>query len=88
MDRSLTLLRSKPELERLDLTHSMITIGTGDKLFHSPIEESKVHRILDVGTGTGLCMFSTVKYVCTLRPANLSHPGAITIADQYPGAEV
>ncbi|GAB1312356.1 Secondary metabolism regulator LAE1 [Madurella fahalii] len=42
------------ELSRLDLTHEMMVKGTGDKLFHAPIEEKKVKRILDVGTGTGI----------------------------------
>ncbi len=48
-------LRFEPELERLDLIHSLMTKGTGDKLYLAPVEKEKVHRILDVGTGTGIC---------------------------------
>ena len=52
----LTVLRLKPELERLDLTHTLITVGTGEQLYHAPIDEAKISRILDIGTGTGICM--------------------------------
>lgn len=44
----------EPELERLDLIHAMNIKGSGDKLYHAPIEADKVRRILDVGTGTGI----------------------------------
>ncbi|KAK0624285.1 TAM domain methyltransferase [Immersiella caudata] len=40
------------EQERLDMTHHLAVLGTGDKLFLSPISEPK--RILDIGTGTGV----------------------------------
>ncbi|OIW25664.1 S-adenosyl-L-methionine-dependent methyltransferase [Coniochaeta ligniaria NRRL 30616] len=42
------------ELDRLDLTHALMTKGIGDKLFLAPIEGEKLHRILDIGTGTGI----------------------------------
>lgn len=32
-----------------------MTKGIGDKLFLAPIEGEKLHRILDIGTGTGIC---------------------------------
>ncbi len=43
----------KSELDRLDLTHQMIRIAMGNKLFNAPIGE-KPAKILDVGTGTGI----------------------------------
>ena len=30
----------------------------GEQQFLAPIDEDKVHRVLDVGTGTGICGFS------------------------------
>ncbi|KAK6206806.1 TAM domain methyltransferase [Colletotrichum tabaci] len=41
------------EMDRLDLNHSLIARTIG-KLFLAPIEQDKTHRILDVGTGTGI----------------------------------
>lgn len=40
------------EQDRLDLSHQMFKITTGDKLYLAPI--AKPARILDVGTGTGI----------------------------------
>ncbi|KAF6821797.1 umta methyltransferase family protein [Colletotrichum plurivorum] len=42
------------EMDRLDLTHAMVCKAIGDKLYLAPLEKEKVHRILDVGTGTGI----------------------------------
>ncbi|TDZ47428.1 Secondary metabolism regulator LAE1 [Colletotrichum trifolii] len=42
------------EINRLDIAHALVTRATGDKLYLAPIEEDKTHRILDVGTGTGV----------------------------------
>ncbi|KAL1876834.1 hypothetical protein VTK73DRAFT_9136 [Phialemonium thermophilum] len=42
------------ELDRLDLTHALMTKGIGEKLYLAPIDGSKLHRILDIGTGTGI----------------------------------
>ncbi|OCL06976.1 S-adenosyl-L-methionine-dependent methyltransferase [Glonium stellatum] len=47
------LPNDEAELDRLDITHFLITKGTGDKLFHAPIPQN-VQRVLDVGTGTGI----------------------------------
>ncbi|KAL2133428.1 hypothetical protein VTI74DRAFT_2354 [Chaetomium olivicolor] len=44
----------EPEQERLDLTHALMTKGLGDKLFLCPINTEKMHRVLDMGTGTGI----------------------------------
>ena len=46
-----------PQLEqdRLDLSHALMTKGIGDKLFLAPIDTKKMHRVLDIGTGTGIC---------------------------------
>lgn len=43
------------ELDRLDMTHLMNVKAVGNKLFLAPLEEEKVHKILDIGTGTGIC---------------------------------
>ncbi|TDZ13500.1 putative methyltransferase tdiE [Colletotrichum spinosum] len=42
------------EMDRLDIAHAMVYKAIGDRLYLAPIEEDKVHRILDVGTGTGI----------------------------------
>ncbi|KAH8881456.1 S-adenosyl-L-methionine-dependent methyltransferase [Thozetella sp. PMI_491] len=42
------------ELDRLDLTHALMTKGIGEKLFLAPIDTDKMHRVLDIGTGTGI----------------------------------
>ncbi|KDN60313.1 putative TAM domain methyltransferase [Colletotrichum sublineola] len=43
----------KREMDRLDLSHSLVVRTTGG-LFLAPIDKDKTHRILDVGTGTGI----------------------------------
>lgn len=40
------------ELERLDLTHHVITLLLGGELFLAPLDQPR--RVLDIGTGTGL----------------------------------
>lgn len=42
------------EQERLDMTHHLAVLGTGRKLFLSPVDEKHTKRILDIGTGTGV----------------------------------
>ncbi|KAK1528260.1 TAM domain methyltransferase [Colletotrichum paranaense] len=42
------------EMDRLDLTHTMIVKTIGNKFFLAPIKAEVTHRILDVGTGTGI----------------------------------
>ena len=43
------------EMDRLDLMHAIFIKALGQKLFLAPLEEAKVHRALDLGTGTGIC---------------------------------
>ncbi|KAJ0166199.1 hypothetical protein CTA2_8262 [Colletotrichum tanaceti] len=38
----------EPEMERLDLVHSLMVKTIGGNLFLAPLEESKIHRILDI----------------------------------------
>ncbi|KAI3554009.1 UMTA methyltransferase [Colletotrichum abscissum] len=44
----------EPEMERMDMCHSMMTRAIGNRLFLAPLERSKIHAVLDVGTGTGI----------------------------------
>ncbi|KAL1866293.1 hypothetical protein VTK73DRAFT_4823 [Phialemonium thermophilum] len=40
--------------ESVDITHHYLTLLLGGKLFLAPLEAAKVHKVLDVGTGTGI----------------------------------
>lgn len=33
----------------------MMTKAMGDKLFLAPVDMTKITRVLDLGTGTGIC---------------------------------
>ncbi|RDW79374.1 S-adenosyl-L-methionine-dependent methyltransferase-20 [Coleophoma cylindrospora] len=45
----------EPENDRLDLQHHVFMLTLGGKLFSAPIpKEQNLHRVLDVGTGTGI----------------------------------
>lgn len=52
-------------MERLDMAHAMMVRAIGSKLWLAPLAKEKVHRILDIGTGTGICTsprkFTTMK---------------------------
>ncbi|OHE98492.1 UMTA methyltransferase [Colletotrichum orchidophilum] len=40
--------------ERIDMCHALMVKAIGSKLYLAPLEEPKVHRIFDIGTGTKL----------------------------------
>ncbi|KXH48433.1 methyltransferase [Colletotrichum simmondsii] len=42
------------EMERLDMAHAMMVRAIGSKLWLAPLAREKIHRILDIGTGTGI----------------------------------
>ncbi|KAK1971841.1 methyltransferase domain-containing protein [Colletotrichum sublineola] len=42
------------EMDRLDFNHMLMVKVIGEKLYLAPIDKNKVHRILDIGTGTGV----------------------------------
>jgi hypothetical protein len=41
------------------LSHHLLTLVLGDKLFRAPLDEKKLHKVLDVGTGTGTVFWQT-----------------------------
>ncbi|KAK6224258.1 methyltransferase [Colletotrichum tabaci] len=42
------------ELDRLDLAHAMMVKAIGNRLYRAPVRLEQAHRILDIGTGTGI----------------------------------
>ncbi|KAI8186207.1 Secondary metabolism regulator LAE1 [Colletotrichum sp. SAR 10_70] len=42
------------EKDRLDFNHMLMVKTIGRKLFLAPVPQDKTHRILDIGTGTGI----------------------------------
>ena len=61
----------------------------GEQQFLAPIDEDKVHRVLDVGTGTGICGFSSCGRLGGFWDGLLTRvSGAMEFGDMYPGMEV
>lgn len=52
-DGSYVMPNDDSELDRLDLTHNMLKVTMGMKLYTAPLEQT-TRSILDIGTGTGL----------------------------------
>jgi hypothetical protein len=50
--------------------HVIMVNGIGGRLFHAPVNWEKSQRVLDIGTGTGICepsrtvMGDTVAILC------------------------
>ncbi|KAK1708926.1 methyltransferase domain-containing protein [Colletotrichum acutatum] len=42
------------EMDRLDLSHLVVVKTIGNRFFLAPVDTETTHRILDVGTGTGI----------------------------------
>ncbi|KAF9870244.1 umta methyltransferase family protein [Colletotrichum karsti] len=42
------------EMDRLDSTHELALRILGYKLYLAPLDKDKVHKVLDIGTGTGI----------------------------------
>ncbi|KAK6222972.1 methyltransferase [Colletotrichum tabaci] len=42
------------EMDRLDLTHAMMLKLLDNRLYQAPLDKDKIHKILDIGTGTGI----------------------------------
>lgn len=49
------LPNDEEETIRLDLLHEVTTKRIGNKMFLAPVDGSRISRILDMGTGTGIC---------------------------------
>ncbi|KAF6817144.1 hypothetical protein CSOJ01_02564 [Colletotrichum sojae] len=45
---------SKEECDRLDFNHALILKALDGRLYLAPLEQAKINRILDIGTGTGI----------------------------------
>jgi ubiquinone/menaquinone biosynthesis C-methylase UbiE len=49
--------------QTLDLQHHLFSLTFGGKLYTAPIpKDQKLHRVLDVGTGTGIWAIDFGKY--------------------------
>ncbi|KAI8277918.1 hypothetical protein K4K60_006622 [Colletotrichum sp. SAR11_57] len=62
MGDATTLSAMADELDRLDFNASFLTKLTQNQLHHAPLEQGKVHRILDIGTGTVARVPPNVKF--------------------------
>ncbi|KAK7444599.1 TAM domain methyltransferase [Colletotrichum acutatum] len=56
-------------MDRLDLSHLVVVKTIGNRFFLAPVDTETTHRILDVGTGTGICEISV--RTCTWVPPNV-----------------
>jgi hypothetical protein len=71
------------EQDRLDMSHALMTKAIGDKLFLAPIDTDKMHRVLDIGTGTGICTTPPSR-LTLLKTDRLGVPGSMAMGDEYP----
>lgn len=53
-DRTYFMPNDEIERDRLDLQHHLWQLTFGGKIFTAPIDKTKLHRVLDAGTGTGI----------------------------------
>ncbi|KAK3360550.1 S-adenosyl-L-methionine-dependent methyltransferase [Lasiosphaeria hispida] len=51
---SYMLPNDEVEMERLDLMHEVLVTVVGSQLFLAPVDGGRIHRALDLGTGTGI----------------------------------
>lgn len=85
------------------MTHELMVLGIGDRLYLAPIEGEKLKKVMDVGTGTGICESDLAvirhrlaggcqTWCRTLRTrraeADPRPIGAMTMGDLFPNAEV
>lgn len=49
------------------MTHELIVRLMGNRLFLAPLERPKVHRILDIGSGTGKCKIQLPQLSCYMN---------------------
>lgn len=61
------------EMERLDLNHATITKVIGDKLYLAPVDSPRLQRILDIGTGTGICKLGALAKLDSSTDSSRGH---------------
>jgi hypothetical protein len=73
------------QLTSADLQHHLFTLTFRGKHFHAPIDETKLQRILDAGTGTGVWAMD----IGVLQPMSANWRIVLTsTGDKFPHAEV
>jgi hypothetical protein len=58
------LLSDNPKLTGHS-SHHALTLACGDKLYLAPLDENKVQKVIDIGTGTG--WFTKCSYVVPMK---------------------
>lgn len=58
-------------MDRLDLNHALMTKVIGDRLYLAPLVGNDLHRVLDIGTGTGICTLTLAQGPLFLADAPL-----------------
>lgn len=52
------------EQTREDILHTMMLEATDGRLYYSPLDEDRVQKIIDLGTGTGLWAIESTVDTC------------------------
>ena len=77
------------ELDRLDLQHHIFTLLLNGELYLAPLKKQAIHRVLDVGTGTGLWAIEFADQFpnATVTGVDLSPIQPIWYVSRWPGLE-
>ena len=60
-------------MERLDLNHATMTKVIGDKLYLAPVDGPRLQRVLDIGTGTGICKLGVLVKIDSSTNSSRGH---------------